>query len=181
MQPQFVTEDMFMEYTGMNLSDKLRDGDNTSNNVNIFLFRIEKRLMAWVDKHTFRVVPWSHLSPFQKENFQYAIMEQVQYMWKNGDIALDPGYNQERGIVADTHALQELTVCQPCIDFLTLAGLFNLKITNRKRFMSGDSFGIFGERKGYTGTPFPVEPTPTPEPSPSPTTIICGIGYTEEN
>lgn len=147
MEPKFVTADLFLNYTGMDLSDKLRSSDNVSNQVNIFLFRVEKRLMAWIDKNTFRVIPWNKLTPHQLENFQYAIMEQAQYMWKNGDIALDSGYDQESGIRADIHALQELVVCQPCIDFLITAGLFNLKMKNRKRFMNEDTFG-FGTHEG---------------------------------
>lgn len=136
-QPHFVTGDMFLAYTGINLDDKLRHNDNDSDRVNTFLFRVENRLMSWIDKNTFRVYDYYHLTPFQLEKFQCAILEQALYMWRNGDIAMDSGYDQERGMVADNRMLEEITVCRPCINFLTQAGLFNLKIKNRKRFWQG--------------------------------------------
>ena len=174
IKPQYVTGDMFLNYTGVNLEEKLRNDDNISNKVDIFLFRVEKRLKSWIDKRTFRVVHWNALNSFQLEQFQFAILEQAQYIWKYGDISLDPGYDQERGIVASKAQLEDLAVCEPAINFLVEAGLFNLKIKNRKRWMNGDTFGIIGERAVRI---VPGQGPCQPQPGPG---VICGIGYTEK-
>ena len=68
-------------------------------------------------------------------------------MIENGDIAQDAGYDQSRGIIADRNSLESITVCDPCIDYLTSAGLFNLKITNRKRWLGAGGFYTFEESK----------------------------------
>ena len=181
MNPRFVSGDMFLEYTGVNLSDKLRNSDNPSDQVNAFLFRVETRLMKWVDKYGFRVVSWNDLTPYQVTSFQFAILDQAYYMWKNGDIAMDSGYDQESGQTADPHILEEITVCKPAIESLLNSGILNLKIKNRKRFMSGDTFGITSTRKRTSGPAYPTMPGNGSGPAPQINTrVLYGIGYTEE-
>lgn len=152
-KPQFVSGDMFLAYTGMDLASNLRNNDNVSNKVNTFLFRVEERLKVWIDKHTFRVRQWNELTPFQTKYFRLAILEQAQYMWKNGDLSLDSGYDQNSGQIVDPRMLEEIEVCRPAINFLIEAGLFNLKVINRKRWISGDALGVFegGTPLGYEG------------------------------
>ena len=148
MKPQFIDANLFLDYTNVDLHAALKGKDNPSAKVDTFLARVELRLMAWIDKNTFRIKDWRHLTDFQLEKFRYALLEQAYYMYRNGDIALDSGYDQERGIVAEHHAMQELVVCQPCIDYLIQAGLFNLKVKNRRRFMNNDTLGYEGAYKG---------------------------------
>jgi len=135
MKPRFIDANMFLDYTGIDLSAELKNNDNPSAKVESFLGRVELRVMSWVDKNTFRVRDWNSLTNYQIRMFRYALLEQAAYMYRNGDIAQDSGYDQERGVVADKRALQEIVVCQPCIDFLIQAGLFNSTIKNRRRFM----------------------------------------------
>lgn len=135
MKPKFIDANQFLEYTGIDLSAALKDNDNPSAKVESFLGRVELRVMSWVDKNTFRVKDWESLTNYQLRMFRYALLEQAAYMFRNGDIAQDSGYDQERGVVAEKRMLQEITVCQPCIDFLIQAGLFNATIKNRRRFM----------------------------------------------
>lgn len=154
MTPKFVNTDMYMDYWNSDLNAILRDGSNTSNKADTFLARVEIRLMAWIDKNTFRNVPWNRMTAYQIEKFQYAILEQAHYMIENGDIAQDSGYDQNRGMVADKPILESITVCQPCIDFLVSGGLFNLKIANRKRWLGlggGSGFYAFDEIDNTAG------------------------------
>ena len=59
MTPQFVTADDFLTYWGIDLRERLKG--NNSNKADIFLKRIEDRLMKWIDANTFRVFNWDTL------------------------------------------------------------------------------------------------------------------------
>jgi hypothetical protein len=133
LEPRFVSADDFENYWGENLNAKLK-GDNYSNKADKFLLRIENRLMTWLDANTFRVYEWDHLSDFQLENLQLAILEQAMYVFRNSDLALDSGYDPEQGVIADYEKINSIAICQPAIDLLKTAGLFNLRITNKRRF-----------------------------------------------
>ncbi len=161
MKPQFIDSNMFLEYTGTDLYAALKDTDNPSAKVDSFLARVEIRVKSWVDKNTFRVREWNCLTNYQLGKFRLALLEQAYYMYRNGDIAQDSGYDQEKGLVVDNHAKQEIIICQPCIDFLIQAGLFNSTIKNRRRFMHENPMigdGLPASRP--TGSCTPVVPNP---------------------
>lgn len=131
--PKFVNTSDFENYWGESLST-LKDDNNTSNKDNIFLRRIEQRLMNWIDANTFRNTKWDELTDFQLENFQIAILEQAMYVFKNSDIALDSGYDPETGKVADRDFMTSIEICSPAINALKTAGLYNHAIDNRRRY-----------------------------------------------
>lgn len=133
-EPKFISTSDFYDYWGIDLIEKLKNGGNASNKANIFLRRIENNVMAWIDANTFRNVHWDHLSDFQLEQFQYALLEQAMYVYRNSDISLDSGYDPEKGIIVDRGTLDNLIICTPALNFLKLAGLYNLNITNRMRY-----------------------------------------------
>ena len=132
-EPKYVSADDFENYWGVNLNAKLK-GDNYSNKADMFLLRIENRLMNWLDANSFRVYRWDELTEEQLEKFQMAILEQAMYVFKNSDLALDSGYDPDSGIIADYEKINSIAICQPTIDLLKSAGLFNLRIYNRRRF-----------------------------------------------
>ena len=132
-EPRFVTPDDFENYWGENLNAKLK-GDNYSNKANIFLKIVEDRLLNWIDANTFRVTTWDALTDYQLEQLQYAILTQAMYVFRNSDISLDSGYDPESGIIASKGVLNNLVVSQAALDFLKNAGLYNQRVTNRRRF-----------------------------------------------
>lgn len=136
-KPKFVTVDDFYNFWGKDLRALLGVSDNTSNEAEIFLARVEDRLMNWIDNNTFRRLRYDELNPRQLENFQKAILCQAMYIWRNGELGLDSGYNAESGKVISRKELIEITVCQDAINYLSNAGLFNLVIKNRRRFLDG--------------------------------------------
>lgn len=136
-EPRYVSADDFENYWGVNLNAKLK-GDNYSNKADKFLLRIENRLMTWLDANTFRVYRWDELNDEQLEKFQLAILEQAMYVFKNSDLALDSGYDPDSGIIADYEIINKIAICQPTIDLLKTAGLFNLRIYNKRRFTTFD-------------------------------------------
>lgn len=150
MQPQFVSVGDFFNYWQIDLAAKLNKGTNTSNFADVFLRRIEDRLMTWIDATTFRLHPWEaykdsyvfaneQQQKAMNENRDYwkkAILEQAYYVFKNSDIGQDSGYDPEKGIVASVEDLQAIEICRPCIRFLISAGLYNHVVRNRPRYTS---------------------------------------------
>lgn len=134
MEPQFITPDDFENYWGLNLREKLKDNANPSNKANIFLKRVEIRVMNWIDANTFRVTAWDNLSEFQLDHFRIALLEQAMYMYRNTDLALDSAYDPDKGFVAENARLKAIEICEPCLRELKLAGLYNLNILNRNRY-----------------------------------------------
>lgn len=144
-EPKFVTIDEFNNYWSVNLREMLKTKANESNQADTFLSRAERRLMAYIDHNTFRRYKYEELQGKQLDAFKEAIILQAMYMYKNGDVGMDSGYDGERGIVAKRSDLIEISVCQDAIDTLSNAGLWNLVMKNRPRkfgggFVPGDFF-----------------------------------------
>lgn len=136
-EPKFITVDDFNNYWSEDLRDKLKNDANPSNAPERFLSRVERKLMAYIDNNTFRRYRYEELEGAQLDAFREALVLQAMYMWKNGDIGMDSGYDSERGVVAGRAELIALTVCQDAIDVLSNAGLFNLVMKNRPRKFGG--------------------------------------------
>jgi hypothetical protein len=139
MEPQFITPDDFENYWGVNLREKLKNNSNPSNKANMFLKRIEIRVMNWIDANTFRVTRWDNLTEFQLEHFRIALLEQAMYVYRNTDLALDSAYDPEKGFIVQSNgngssSLKAIEICEPTLRELKLAGLYNLNILNRNRY-----------------------------------------------
>ena len=117
---KYITADEFREYTGIDLEEELKGQSNPSNKVNAFLKRIEDRMEVYLNAHFFKNINalYPCFTDEQKYHYKLALIEQAYYVFKNGDISTDSGYDQERGMVVENHQKQEIVVCQPCIDFL---------------------------------------------------------------
>lgn len=182
IQKYYVTPDDFKNYWGIDLRNALRDDDNVSNQADRFLERVQDRLENWINNNTFRRLKFEQLNPFQMENFKKAILTQAMYMYKQGDMGLDSGYDSEKGVIVDRGTLVQLQVCQAAIDYLSNAGLFNLSMKNRPRYIYGYPGMAFADNFDGGGGPAIVPPPPTPSPSPAPGgNVLSGIGYTEDN
>lgn len=143
--PRFVTIDEFDNYWAMNLRNMLRGGANESNSADRFLARVERRLMSFIDNNTFRRYKYEELKGHQLSAFKEAIIVQAMYVYKNGDLGMESGFDTEKGFVAKRNELVEITLCQDAIDILSNAGLWNMVMKNRPRkfggaFIPGDFF-----------------------------------------
>ena len=132
-EAQFVTPMDFYNYYGIDLNSMLKVNNNTSNKSNIFLARVESRLMSWIDSHSYRNIEWDDLEGRRLEFFQEAILIQAMYIYRNSDISMDSGYDPEKGIVAAREELEKIEISRATLDCLINAGLFNLQIQNRFR------------------------------------------------
>lgn len=124
---RYITADEFREYTGVDLEAELRDTSNPSDKVAAFLKRIEDRMEAFLNAHFFKNVSdeWTRFSDTQKSWYKKALIEQAYYVFKNGDISTDSGYEPDRGVVASKHALTELTIAPNAKDCLRMTGLWS--------------------------------------------------------
>ena len=139
LAPKFITIDEFDNYWSANLREMLRTSANPSNQAELFLARVENRLMAYIDNNTFRRYEYEELQGKQLAAFKEAIILQAMYVYKNGDIGMDSGYDAERGSVINRANLVEISVCQDAIDVLSNAGLWNLAMKNKPRIGSCDT------------------------------------------
>lgn len=133
VKPKFVNSGDFENYWGEGLYN-LKSNDNVSNKEDIFLRRVERRLMNWIDANTFRVTPWEELEPWQIEHLQVAILEQAMYVYRNSDLIQDSGYDPEKGKIVDYSYIESIEVCSAAIREIKIAGLYNQVIKNRRRY-----------------------------------------------
>lgn len=148
MTPQFITSSDFLTYWGINLNEKLKGNANESNKADIFLKRVEDRMMAWIDANTYRTISWDELRDDyvarseneynllkkQRESWKKAILTQAMYIFRNGDIMTDSGYDPDKGIVAPISELHNIEICSAAIDYIKVAGLYNHVVTNKYRY-----------------------------------------------
>ena len=127
---KYITADEFREYTGVDLEAELRDTSNPSNKVNAFLKRIEDRMEVFLNSHFFKNVNelYPRFSNEQKYHYKLALIEQAYYVFKNGDISTDSGYDPERGIIISKHAKNEITLCENAKNHLRMTGLWSAHI-----------------------------------------------------
>lgn len=135
MEPKFITKNDFFRYHNINLEEKLKGGANPSNKVDAFLFKVERRVMTYIDNNSFRNYDFDKLKGDTLEAFQLALLEQALYMYKNGDLAMDSGYDMEKGIIAPGRELKKIIICEPTIEILQNNGLLNLKTKHNRRII----------------------------------------------
>ena len=132
---KYITLDEFKEYTGIDLELQLKSDDNPSNTANAFLLRIENRLASYLDARFYRKVDFEFpkFTNYQKEHYKLALLEQAMYVFRNGDISTDSGYDPEKGVIIKNDEKQDLIISPNAKDNLILCGLWCRKIKNRAR------------------------------------------------
>ena len=128
LQTRYITKDEFREYTGIDLVELLPNQDAEA-----FLNRVAVRLEAYLDANYFKNIElmYPEFSDYQKKNYKYALIEQALYVFKNGDISVDSGYNPESGIIANRGDLDNLTLSPNAKMFLMNCGLLSREIRNK--------------------------------------------------
>lgn len=97
--------------------------------------RAERRINTYIDANFYRKVEQEYptFTDYQKLHYQYALMEQVVYMFKNGDISIDSGYDPAKGEVLSREKLTKLAIAENAKEELMLCGLWCRKIRTRSR------------------------------------------------
>lgn len=137
IQTKYITPDEFTEYFGIDLSEELHDTANPSNKVMAFLKRVEDRMEVFLNSHFFKNVSelYPEFSDFQKQHYKLALLEQAYYIFKNGDISTDSGYDPEKGLIANKKQRASITLAPNAIDHLKMTGLWTA-------FIGGQGIGF---------------------------------------
>lgn len=133
---KYVSAMDFFTFWGKDLNAELKENENTSNKVNIFLMQVEDMILSWIDANSFRRFEWDDMTEFQLDCLQKAILTQAMYEYRNTDLSLDSGYDPEKGSVIEWNDLQERVIAPATIRYLRSGGLLNMKIGNRLRRIS---------------------------------------------
>ena len=133
----FVSPQDFNNYWGIDLNVVLPEtgSELDSNKADMFLMRVEDRLMAWLDANTYRTYLWESIEGNDKEAMQKAIIIQAMYIFRNSDLSTDSGYDPQRGVVIAKKDLQSIEICDAAVDILKASGLYSRTIKNRRRYI----------------------------------------------
>lgn len=136
MKTRYITLDDIREYSGVDLVTELGSTEAAL----AFLARIEVRMEAFLDARMHQSVSkrYPNLSDNQKLHYKYALLEQCIYIWKNGDVSVDSGYDPQEGFKADQGSLLTIEICRNAKEHLILAGLWSYKLGPKGWF--GDFF-----------------------------------------
>lgn len=120
LQTKYITLDEFKEYFGINLTEAFK----TVEYANAFLKRIEDRLSTFVDANFNRNIDrlYPDFTDYQKEHYKLALLEQCIYIYRNGDISVDSGYDPEKGEIARP---ERYAIAPNCKQNLILCGIWN--------------------------------------------------------
>lgn len=126
IQTKYITKDEFEEYFGINLSSEL----GTDLKAIGFLKRIENRISAYINAQFYRDVEreYPEFTDYQKEHYKLALLEQAIYIFRNGDVSVDSGYEPDKGEIVSRATIERLTIAPNCKNELILCGLWCRKI-----------------------------------------------------
>lgn len=130
LKTKYITPDEFKEYFGIDLMEELDDDANPSNKDMAFLKRIEDRMGTFLDACFYRNVDREYpcFTDYQKYHYKRALLEQAIYIFRNGDVSTDSGYDPERGEVVSDKTIQRLSIAPNARQELVLCGLWCRKI-----------------------------------------------------
>jgi len=131
LQTKYISLDEFQEYFQIDLRAEF----GTEEAALAFLKRIEDRLETFVDSNFNANVNmrWPNFTQYQKYHYKHALLEQAIYVFKNGDISVDSGYDPEKGEIART---ERYVIAPNCKAELRLCGVWNRNIPNMSPFWS---------------------------------------------
>ena len=133
-----VTNDEFKVYSGKDLTLYLTDSDNPSNEVQAFLYRKQLNIDTFIEAQMFKQIRYENMSDYQKQHYKVAVMEQIIYELRNGEISTDSGYDNEVGALSNVDYLTYITIAPETKRHLQVAGLWSRKVKGTRNFDIGD-------------------------------------------
>lgn len=142
LQTRYITPDDFLLYTGIDLGAQLKGTANPSDKAYAFLFRVEVRMETFLNANFFKRITdeWPYFNDYQKEHYKFALLEQALYVFRNGDISIDSGYEPDEGIKLDPTARKKIIIAPNAIDHLQMIGLWTRHISRTATFWPGGWF-----------------------------------------
>ncbi len=136
---KYITADDFFDYFGIDLNAQLPGDDNPSNKADRFIKRIEDRVEAFLNAVFYRDIEkeYPEFTDYQKKHYKLALLEQAIYVFQNGDISVDSGFNYDQGETASNDTILKKSIAPNAKNELMLCGLWCRRIK--------------GHRGGWTG------------------------------
>lgn len=133
---KYVTKDEFLNFTGIDLDAELKDNGTAidTSKSERFLGRVEMFLMDYIDSNSFRNYDWDSMTAAMIDSFKKATLYQAEYMFRNGDLTSDSGYDPDRGTVIARESLNRIMISQTALNALKRGGLLNRVMANRRRW-----------------------------------------------
>lgn len=130
LQTKYITVDEFNTYFGVDLREDL----GTDEGAIAFIKRVEDRMATYIDSNFNRCVDreFPEFSDYQKEHYKLALLEQCLYIWRNGDISVDSGVDDD-GEKLNYARIQQARFSPNAIDNLILCGLLDNTIRHSKK------------------------------------------------
>lgn len=126
--PTYVTKDDYRNFSGIDLGLELRDLDDTSNKVNIFINSIENWCETFLAYHSTKELKLNELTADQTAHYKRGIMYQIQWVLRNGDVSSDSGYDPNQGPVVDVAYLRKISLAPNAMMEFNLAGVLSRKV-----------------------------------------------------
>lgn len=86
----------------------------------------------------FKQLRYENMSDYQKQHYKVAVMEQIIYELRNGEISTDSGYDNEVGALSNIDYLTYITISPETKRHLQVAGLWSRKVKGSRTFDIGD-------------------------------------------
>jgi hypothetical protein len=132
LQTRYITLDDFREYFNIDLTAEMEgEGDALA-----FLKRIEDRMESYIQTHFFKIIDEEYVrfSEFQKKHYKLVLLEQCIYIFRNGDISVDSGYDPDIGRKANRAEIVQLSIAPNAKEHLVVCGLWNRHIGPTRGF-----------------------------------------------
>ena len=127
---RFISLDEFREYF---VDVDLRASLGSEESATAFLVRIEDRLETFIDANFNKSVENEYrcFTDYQKKHFKRALLEQAIYIFRNGDVSVDSGYDQDKGVIADINTIKQVSIAPNCKQELVLCGLWDRNLQSK--------------------------------------------------
>jgi hypothetical protein len=125
---KYITRQDYKDFTGIDLQLELKDNDDASNKVEIFISNIENWCESHIQYATGQKINFTTLETDSLQHFKKGILYQLQYVIRNGDVTTDSGYNPESGPIVEPNFLQAISLAPNAKMEFMLAGLYTRKL-----------------------------------------------------
>lgn len=131
LKPEFVSVEDFKNYTGIDLAEELREGQDP----NLFLRDAEDELIYFVNAQSWRPISlWIAHNKFSQEQMdalRESILIQAKYMFENGDIMSNNGVDPEQGVKFGKYERESAAIAPNAINKLKMFGILSLVMRSR--------------------------------------------------
>ena len=127
-----ITQQEFLEYTGINLEIELPDLDDGSNKVDRTISLWTRRVYREMQKASSRPIPNDEeLTENQIQAIKDAICEYGEYYLKNGDLYRLGGFDEDKGQLIQASEIEKIQFPLVCLDILRTSGLIRRSLSRR--------------------------------------------------